>query len=147
MDSNAGMTTLGDMPSSYTQKFLSSSSTPASSNSLGDALSITNTPSLPHLDVHMDLLGDTSGSNTQNFVSRNESAAPPSSEMGTIAVGSSLATSNSNISSFNIQTPIGDISDSISCISNQENIFEDIMNELLPQSGSSSGAWQLTGKL
>ncbi|KAL0317350.1 UNVERIFIED_CONTAM: protein FLOWERING LOCUS D [Sesamum angustifolium] len=149
VDSNVGMTTLGDMPSSYPQNFLASSLTPASSNSLGEALSTTNTQSLPHLDVHMDLLGDTSGSNTQNFVSRNDSATPPSSEMGMVAVSSnsSLAPSNSNISSFNIQTPIGDISDSISCISNQENIFEDIMNELLPESGSSSGAWQLTGKL
>ncbi|XP_011094517.1 protein FLOWERING LOCUS D isoform X2 [Sesamum indicum] len=149
VDSNVGMTTLGNMPSSYPQKFLASSSTAASSNSLGNALSITNTQSLPHVDVHRDLLGDTSGSNTQNFVSRNDSAAPPSSEMGAITVSSNSnqAPSNSNIGSFNIHTPIGDISDSISCISNQENIFEDIMNELLPQSGSSSGAWQLTGKL
>ncbi|KAL0322151.1 UNVERIFIED_CONTAM: protein FLOWERING LOCUS D [Sesamum calycinum] len=86
VDSNVGMTTLGDMPSSYPQNFLASSLTPASSNSLGEALSTTNTQSLPHLDVHMDLLGDTSGSNTQNFVSRNDSAAPPSSEMGMIAI-------------------------------------------------------------
>ncbi|KAK4385650.1 hypothetical protein Sango_2689000 [Sesamum angolense] len=86
VDSNVGMMTLGGMPSSYPQNFLSSSLTPASSNSLGEALSATNTQSLPHLDVHMDLLGDTSGSNTQNFVSRNDSAAPPSSEMGMIAI-------------------------------------------------------------
>ncbi|KAI3458934.1 hypothetical protein Pfo_015597 [Paulownia fortunei] len=148
-DSNVGMMLLGDTRGSNPQDFLASSLTPAHSYSLGRVLSFTDSLSLPHLDVHMDLLGDTSGSNSQNFVSSNVSVAPPSSEIGTGEMNSNscLAPSNSISHSFNSQNYAGDISDSISCISNQENIFEDIMNELLPPSSANSGTWQFTGKL
>lgn len=149
LNSNAGMMLLADRQGSSPPNILASSLIPASSNILGRVLSITDSLSLPHLDVHMDLLGDTSGSNTQNFVSSNGSIGPPSSEIGTTAVSSnsSLAPSNSIIHSFSSQNYTGDISDSISCISNQENIFEDILNELLPPSSANSGTWQFTGKL
>ncbi|KAK6156338.1 hypothetical protein DH2020_010586 [Rehmannia glutinosa] len=133
-DLNVGMMLLGDSQGSNAQNFLASSLTAASSNDLERVLSITDSMSLPHMDAHMDLLGGTSGSNTQIFVSSNVSVALPCSEIGIreVSSNSSLAPSNSISHGFDSQTYGGSNSDNISCISNQENIFEDIMNDPLP---------------
>lgn len=140
---------LGDKKDPSPPNFLDSSLIPATSNSLGGVLTATESLSLSHLDVHMDLLGDTNGSGTQNFFSSNASIGPQSSEIGTTAINSniSVAPSNSIVGNFSSQDYAGDISDSLSCMSNQENIFEDILNELLPPSSANSGTWQFTGKL
>lgn len=148
-DSNVGVMMLGDRQSSSPLNFISSSLIPSSLNSLETVLSVTDSLSLPHLDVQLGLPGDTSGSNSLNFPSNNGSIGCPSSEIGATAVSnsSSLTPSNSIVHSFSSQNSAGDISDSISCISNQDNIFEDILNELLPPSSANSGTWQFTGKL
>lgn len=148
-DSNVGVMMLGDRQSSSPSNFISSSLIPSSLNSLETVLSVTDSLSLPHLDVQLGLPGDTSGSNSLNFPSNNGSIGCPASEIGATAVSNngSLAPSNSIVHSFSSQNSAGDISDSISCISNQDNIFEDILNELLPPSSANSGTWQFTGKL
>lgn len=140
-DSNVVMM-LGDRQSSSPSNFLSSSLIAASSNSLETVLSISDSPSLPQLDIDM-------GSNTQNFPSNNGSNDCLSSEIEATAISSnsSLGPSSSIVHSFGSQNSAVDISDSISCISNQDNIFEDILNELLPPSSANSGTWQFTGKL
>ncbi|KAL1532152.1 protein FLOWERING LOCUS D-like isoform X1 [Salvia divinorum] len=135
---------LADEHSSTPSNFLASSLIPASSSSLETVLSVTDSMSLPHVDVLMGLPGDTSASNTQVIGCQ-------SSEIEAAAVSSncSLAPSSSNLHSFGSQTqdsPV-DIADSISCISNQDNIFEDILNELLPPPSTNSSTWQFTGKL
>lgn len=146
-DTNVMM--LGDRQSSSPSNFISSSLIPSSLNSLETVLSVTDSLSLTHLDGQLGLPGDTSGSNSLNFPSNNGSIGCPPSEIGATAVSnsSSLAPSNSIVHSFTSQNSAGDISDSISCISNQDNIFEDILNELLPPSSANSGTWQFTGKL
>ncbi|KAH6784164.1 protein FLOWERING locus D-like protein [Perilla frutescens var. hirtella] len=146
---NVGVMMLGDRQSSSPSNFLASSLIPASSNSLETVLSITDSLSLPHLDVHMSLPGDTNVSNSQNFPRNNDSIGSTSSEIGatSISSNSSLAPSSSTVHSFGSQNGAADISDNISCISNQDNIFEDILNELLPPSSANSGTWQFTGKL
>lgn len=133
-NSDVGVMMLGDRQSSSPSNFLASTLIPASSNSLETVLSITDSLSLPHPDVHMGLPGDTSGSNSQNFPRINGSIGSPTSEHGATALSSngSLAPSSSIIHSFGSQNSAADISDNISCISNQDNIFEDILNELLP---------------
>lgn len=148
-NSNVGIMLLDETKGSNPQSFPASSFAPAVSNGLGRVSSFTNTLYLPHLDNHMDILGDTSGSITQNFAYSNVLVGPSSSEIGTGEVSSncSLAPSNLINHSFNSQDCAGDISDSFSCIPNQENIFEDIMNELLPPSGPKSATWQFTEKL
>ncbi|PIN24440.1 Amine oxidase [Handroanthus impetiginosus] len=149
LNPNAGIMLLDDIQGSNPQNFLASSLTPSSSNSLDRVSSINDNLSLPHLIVHMDSLGDTGGSNDQNLVNSNGLVVPPCSEIGTgtISSNSSLAPSSSFISSFDSQNYAGNISDSINCIPNQENIFDDIMNELLPSPSTNSGTWQFTGKL
>ncbi|XP_042036235.1 protein FLOWERING LOCUS D-like [Salvia splendens] len=135
---------LADEQSSTPSNFLASSLIPASSSSLETVLSVTDNLSLPHVDVLMGLPGDTSASNTQLIGCQ-------SSEIEATAVSSncSLAPSSSNLHSVGPQTQDSamDIADSISCISNQDNIFEDILNELLPPSSTNSSTWQFTGKL
>ncbi|KAG8380543.1 hypothetical protein BUALT_Bualt06G0026500 [Buddleja alternifolia] len=150
-DSNIGSTALNNSPQEST---LASSCTPSSSINFGSLLNINSSPSLPNIGAHMDLMGNTSDYNNQNFGNINGLVAPPSSEIGTGAVSSNscVAPSNSVISSFNSQTYAGDISDSMSSISIQENIvqeniFEDIMNELLPSSNANSSTWHFTGNL
>lgn len=148
LDSNDVMM-LGDGQSCSPSNFLASSSIPANSSSLETVLSVTDGLSLPHSDVHMGLPGDASGSNAQSFPSNNGAMGCPASEIEATAVSSnsSSAPSSSIIHSFGSQDSAVDISDSISCIPNQDNIFEDILNELLPPSSANSGTWQFTGKL
>ncbi|KAL8538670.1 hypothetical protein ACS0TY_000618 [Phlomoides rotata] len=148
-NSNIGMMTLDDKKGPSSPNSLDSSLIPANSHSLGGVLTVTESLSLSHLDVHMDVLGDNNGSGTQNLFSSNGSIGPQSSEIGTTAINSnsSVAPSNSIVGNFSSQDYSGDISDSISCMSNQENIFEDILNELLPPSSANSDTWQFTRKL
>ncbi|XP_042033196.1 protein FLOWERING LOCUS D-like isoform X1 [Salvia splendens] len=133
---------LADEQSSTPSNFLASSLIPASSSSLETVLSVTDNLSLPHVDVLMGLPGDTSASNTQLIGCQ-------SSEIEATAVSSncSMAPSSSNLHIPQTQDSAMDIADSISCISNQDNIFEDILNELLPPSSTNSSTWQFTGKL
>ncbi|GFP94348.1 protein flowering locus d [Phtheirospermum japonicum] len=131
-DSNVGMKLLGDTRDSNPQNLLARSLNPEGSNSMERVLGIMDglSPS------HMDLLGGTNS---------NVSAALPSTETGTRVV--SLVPSNSVGQSFDSQNYAENASDSISCISLQDNIFEDIMNDLLPPSSANCGTWQFTGKL
>lgn len=131
--SNVSMMIMGDQRGPSPPNFLDSSLISANSNSLGGILTVTEGLSLSHLDVHM------------NF----DSIGQQSSKIGTTAINSnsSVGPTNSIVGNFSSQGYAGDISDSISCMSNQENIFEDILNELLPPSSGNSGTWQFTGKL
>ncbi|KAL3649636.1 hypothetical protein CASFOL_006039 [Castilleja foliolosa] len=133
-DSNVGML-LGDTQDSNSQNLLARSLSPEGSDSMEGVLGITFGLSPSHMDVHMDVLGSTNS---------NVSAALPSSETGTGVV--SLVPSNSVGQILDSQSYAENASDSISCISLQDNIFEDIMNDLLPPS-SANCSWQFTGKL
>ncbi|GER51255.1 lysine-specific histone demethylase 1 homolog 3 [Striga asiatica] len=128
-----GVETMDDMRCFYPQNLGHNSNT--LTTSMGPNLSLT------HTDVDMDLLGDTH--------SNNVSFCLPSSETEAKVVGcdSSLGASNIVDQSFDSQNYVGVTSDSISCISLQENIFEDIMNDLLPPSSANSGTWEFTEKL
>ncbi|XP_073140405.1 protein FLOWERINGUS D isoform X2 [Henckelia pumila] len=121
----------------------SNGSNPQSNGSqhcLTSSLCIDNNLSSPLLNVSTELLA-------QNLSYSDGSAVPPCSVVGTNSSGSSsLIPSNPHFGSFESQDYVGNISDSMDGISIQENIFEDIMNELLPPTGSSPGTWQVTGK-
>ncbi|XP_073273215.1 protein FLOWERINGUS D-like isoform X1 [Primulina huaijiensis] len=118
-----------------------------SQHCLTPSLCIDNNLSSPVLNVSTELLGETSGSNTQNLSYSDGSAVPPCSVVGTNSSRSgSPIPSNSHFISVESQDYVSDISDGIDGMSIPENIFEDIMNELLPPTGSSPGTWQVTGK-
>ncbi|XP_051119917.1 protein FLOWERING LOCUS D isoform X2 [Andrographis paniculata] len=92
------------------------------------------------------LEGNSSVSAPSNYVCSNG----PASEIETRLVDNCSSPAPSNLiigGDFNNENFSGDISDGISFISNQDNIFEDIMNDLLPATGSNSGTWHSTGKL
>ncbi|KAL6586441.1 hypothetical protein OROMI_001429 [Orobanche minor] len=127
-DSDVGMMLLDDTRDSNSENFLASSSTLVGINNLDRVLAVTDGLSPSHMDVDVDV-DSLGGPNS------NDSVAPLSSEP-----------SNTVGRSFDSQNYAGNTSDNMSCIY-QENIFEDIMNDLLPPSSADSGTWQFTGNL
>ncbi|KAL2548882.1 protein FLOWERING LOCUS D [Forsythia ovata] len=125
----------------------SSGSTPSSDTGTR-ALSSNNNLCLSDINIG-ELVGITGGSKPEHFGTSNSPIPSPSSNIGTTALNSNsgLVPPNSYISSSNPPNYAGEILDSHNGISTEENIFEDIINELLPPSSTNSGIWQFTDKL
>ncbi|CAA3018123.1 FLOWERING LOCUS D [Olea europaea subsp. europaea] len=88
----------------------------------------------------VELVGITGDSKPGHFGTSNSSIPAPSSNIGTTALNSnsSLVLPNSSSSSSNPQNYAGEILYSHNGISTEENIFADIINELLPPSAEIS---------